>query len=88
MAAGASPGTEPHGAERQVDVVHDNKHVGERGLVPVDRFPHRGPAQVHVRLRLDQHDFLSIIENFDQVGAKAVASFTRGIDAERARRRP
>ncbi|MDF2761400.1 MAG: hypothetical protein K0S83_134, partial [Thermomicrobiales bacterium] len=79
MPAGASPGTEPHGTERQVDVVHDNKHVGERGLIPVHGFPHREPAQVHVRPRLEQHDFFSIIENFDKVGAKAVASFTRGM---------
>src|SRR5687767_9736618 len=79
MAAGTSPGAEPDRAERQIDVVNNNEHVGERSLIPIDGFPHRGPAQVHVCLRLEEYDLLSLVECFDKVGAKSITSFAHNM---------
>jgi hypothetical protein len=41
MTARAALGAESDRAEGKVNVVHDNKQVVERRLVPVDRFPDR-----------------------------------------------
>src|SRR5918994_2468260 len=79
--AGAAPGAHAYGTEWQVDVVHDNNQILKGKLVPVDRFPHRGPAEVHVRPRFEQHDLFLRIEDFDKVGVKAVASLARRMTA-------
>jgi Tat protein translocase TatB subunit len=75
VAPGAAPSAETYGAEGKVDVVHNNKQVVDRSLVPIHRLAHRGSAEVHVRAWLEEDDLLSSIKDFYQVRAKAIASF-------------
>ena len=78
MTARAALGAQAYRTKGKVDVVDNNKQVVERRLVPVDRFSDRGPAEIHIRSRLEEHHFFSPVKNLYQVRAKAIASFRGG----------
>src|SRR4051812_6199466 len=69
------PALSPHpdSLKRQVDVIDHNERVLRGDLEPVQDLAHSDAAEVHVRLRLDEHQLLRAVADLCDFGAKPVA---------------